>query len=532
MKHLKKILAIALVGILSTSVFAACGGKESKYKTRPNKVVVVYAKNAFGSDWITNIANEYMEKYNTDTYIELKQTVIPAEEKTKIETGIASGDLYLLDMHLEDGVSYYESLTDVLDSTVIGETKTVREKYQTLSYDYFKNSGSSEYVMKYQKISTMGFVYNKTTLNELFGDDYTLPRTTDELFEFGNSVTSKGAYLIVPSWGDNSDYLKYLWKAWFAQLIGTEAYEHYMNGEYKQGDAWIFDENSPSVVVSQKGAIKDWYEIIKKLFTKSNGYVHDDALSIDASTAHSVHVGISFGKNAKKAVFNVNGNYSEKESGWMLESQASAGKTQELGMMKIPVASAITKRTPSINSDEVLRQVIDYVDGNATAAPEGVTEEDVAIVREARYTGASYMAGGMVIPVCASNKSGAKDFLRYLASDEAAVIAAKTMKGLSFLPFGKVATEDEVGFKFSTFVKDCLKIDETTDKVVSSDSQEYGFIYYGGFGFYNPNAGDYSKNVYNESYVKDAEGFYNEQYAYFEGKWSAIVRNYNNSKNS
>lgn len=529
MKHLKKILAIVLVTILSTSLLAACGGNESKYKTRPNKVVVVYAKNAFGSDWITNIANEYMEKYNTDTYIELKQTVIPAEEKTKIETGIASGDLYLLDMHLEDGVSYYESLTDVLGSTVIGETKTVREKYQTLSYDYFKNSGSSEYVMKYQKISTMGFVYNKTTLKELFGDDYTLPRTTDELFSFGKSVTDKGAYLIVPSWSDNSDYLKYLWKAWFTQLVGTETYENYMNGKYYQGGEWVSDDTKATVIETQKDAIKDWYEIINKLFAKANGYVHDDGLSIDASTAHSVHAGISFGGNTKKAVFNVNGNYSEKESGWMLESQASVGKPQELGMMKIPVASAIIKRTSSIKSDEVLRQVIDYVDGNAATVPEGVTEEDVAVVKEARYTGASYMAGGMVVPKCATNKSGAKDFLRYLASDEAAVIAAKTMKGLSFLPFGKVATEEELGFETSTFVKDCAKIDATTTKVVSSDSQEYGFVYYGGFNLYNPNAGDYSKNIYNGSYAKTAEEFYTEQYNYFNAKWSTIVRNYKNS---
>lgn len=531
MKHLKKILAIALVGILSTSVFAACGGNKNKYSDRPNKVVVVYAKNAFGSDWITNIAETYMEKYNTDTYIELKQTVIPSEEKTKIETGIASGDLYLLDMHLEDGVASYESLTDVLDSTVTDESETVREKYQTLSYDYFKNSGSSEYVMKYQKISTMGFVYNKTTITELFGNDYTLPRTTDELFEFGKNVTNKGAYLIVPSWSDNSDYLKYLWKAWFAQLIGTETYEHYMNGEYKQGDEWIFDETKPSVIESQKDALKDWYEIINRLFTKSNGYIHEDGLSIDAASAHSVHAGIPFGGNTKKAVFNVNGNYSEKESDWMLKEQESKGKTQELGMMKIPVASAIIKRTPSITSDEVLRQVIDYVDGNATTIPDGVTEEDVAIVKEARYTGASYMSGGMVIPKCASNKSGAKDFLRYLASDEAAIIAAKTMKGLSFLPFGKVATEEELGFSLSTFAKDCAKIDETTAKVVSSDSQEYGFVYYGGFNLYNPNAGDYSKNVYNGTYTKTADEFYEEQYKYFSdsNKWTTIVRDYKNS---
>lgn len=532
---MKKLLALLIATLIVFSGTVGCkandNGALSQFKDRPNEVVVYYSSNAYGGDWLTKIAEKYMTTYNTDTYINVKKTVEQTSDLAKIESGVAVGDLYLLDMHLEDKIAYYEDLSDVYNSYPIGETeKKISEKLDPAYQNYYKNSGAYNYVMP--KTSVFGgynFAYNKTVLDNAFPDGYQLPRTTTEFVEFGDKLKDK-AYLLVNSFSDSSDYGKYMYAAWFAQMIGYEAYENFRMGRYydeAQGK-YVFDESAPTYYEKQRENIKDFYDILASIYAKDAGYIHSNSIDMTAMDAEAVLAGYGYGKNLKPAAFMINGTYVEQEMGWMLEEQIAANNPQEIRMMQMPVASQIIKRTPSIETDTELRLVIDYVDkvldGESATKPEGVTDADIEIVKEARSTCGLYMAGGMVIPKAANNKAGAKDFIRYLASDEAAVIAAQNTNGTDFLPFGKNVSEEELGTTRTAFMNDCIKIAKRTTKICSSDSQEYKFSYVTKIGiiYGNKTVSSYLADLYNgKALARDS--FYQTSYDEISTSWSRLV---------
>ena len=297
---------------------------------------------------------------------------------------------------------------------------------------------------------------------------------------------------------------------------------------------YIFDTAAPTVYSEYKGAVEDFYGIISSIYEQSNGYLHDNSVDMGAMDAEAVLAGLGFGKNEKLGAFMVQGAYVEQEMGWMLEEQSSKNNPQKIGMMQMPVASDIIKRTPSIENDAELRIVIDYVDkvlaGETASKPEGVEAADIEIVQEARSIGGTYMAGGMVIPKKAQNKAGAKDFIKYLASDEAAIIAAQNTNGVNLLPFGKQVTEEELGFERSSFMKECMKIDNAVSYVCSSDSQEYLFAYVSGIG---PTVSNdkislrkYLTKFYNGTNTLTPTAFYQENYNALANDWQRFVTEY------
>ena len=107
------------------------------------------------------------------------------------------------------------------------------------------------------------FAYNKTVLDSIFPNGYTLPRTTTEFIEFGNAIKDK-AYLLVNSFGDSSDYGKYMNQAWFAQLIGYEAYENFRMGRYfdETQNKFVFDASAPTYYTKYINSIKNFYDIL------------------------------------------------------------------------------------------------------------------------------------------------------------------------------------------------------------------------------------------------------------------------------
>lgn len=486
---MKKLVALLTALLIVLTGMVGCkgvddGGELAEFKNRPNEVIVYFASNAYGQDWINEIARKYMTDHNTDTFINVKKTVTQTEELAKIESGISVGDLYMLDCHLEEKVFAYESIADVYDSYPIGETeKKISEKILPAYLGYYTNSGAGDYIMPKASIGIgYQFAYNKTVLDSILPDGYTLPRTTNELLELGTKIKDD-AYLLINSFGDSSDYGKYMYNGWFAQLIGMEAYQNFRMGRYYDDATgkWLFNEEAPTYYEKQKEAIQEYVEILRNIYTLDNGYIHENSVDMTAMDAEAVFAGYGFGQNLKPGVFMINGSYVEQEMGWMLEEQKAVDNAQEIRMMQMPVASGIISRTPSISSDSELRTVIDYVDkvlmGESATKPEGVEDADIEIIKESRTISALYMAGGMVIPKAANNVEGAKDFIRYLASDEAAIIAARYTNGTNLLPFGKSVTEEELGFERTPFMKDCVEMEKKISNLCSSDSQEFKFTY-------------------------------------------------------
>jgi len=392
---MKKLLALLMSILIVFTGLVGCKSSDdgllSQYKNRPKEVIVYYSANAYGQDWIVNIAEKYMSTHNTDTYINIKKTVTQTEDLSRIEAGGAPGDLYMLDCHLEEKTFAYENISDVYDSYPIGETeKKISQKIEAPFVNYYKNSGASDYIMP--KTSILGgynFAYNKTILDTAFPEGYTLPRTTNEFIELGSKLKDH-AYLMISSFGDSTDYGIYLYKAWFAQLIGFEAFENFCDGRYydEVQEKYVFNETEPTFFATHKEELQEYYEIVKGIYLKENDYTHSNSLDMGAMDAEAVLSGIGYGENPKLGAFMIQGAYVEQEMGWMLESQKSAGKEQEIRMMQTPVASGIIKRTPSIETEDELRVVIDYVDkilaGETAEKPANVDDKDIEIIKEAR----------------------------------------------------------------------------------------------------------------------------------------------------
>ncbi len=458
---------MAVVGLAGCSTEKVTGLED--FKNRPKKVSVIYNANAYGKEWITQVAREYMTSHNQDTYIDLEQTVTPGTEYDKISTDSATGDLYLLDQHLYEIANNLENLDDVWDSYATGEegttgAKTIREKLSPLLKSYKDPRGTYAYTMPYSHGTTYGFVYNKTVLDAAFPNGYTLPRTTEELFEMGDALKSvdlaginmdQDVYLMACSLGDNNENLKYSQQVWFYQLMGYEAASQYYEGRYWDAtqEKYVFDETKPTVYEAYKDEIKEFYNILDKLMLADNKYVHKDAASMDNSFTSGTQAGAGFKQNKSKTVFKVDGPYFESEAQMFLKSLENRGQKQEMGMMRFPVASGIINRLSTVNDDATLRAVISYVDGDTTTKPAGVSDADIEAVKEARAFAPMYIGGGMAIPKTAANKAGAKDFIRFICSDKGQIASAKALNGLEIIPYGKVVTEEELGFKRSHFIE-------------------------------------------------------------------------------
>ena len=528
---MKKLLSLILSTLIIFTGLVGCtsndnGGELGSFRNRPKEVVVYYVSNAYGSHWITEIAKSYMTNHNTDTYINLKKTATQTSDLSKIESGVGVGDLYILGCHMEDRIAFYEDLSDVLNSYPIGEEgKTkIGDKLEEAYINYYNNSGATNFIIPHASISGgYNFAYNKSVLDRLFPDGYTLPRTTNEFIELGNQLKSKDSALLTCSFGDNSDYGALMFKAWFAQLIGFEAYEQFLDGKYydeTQGK-YVFDENKPTTYSKYQESIMDYFNILKTLYSKENAYIHENSGGLTAMKAEAVLADI----NEKSSPFMIQGGYVEQEMNVLLEGQKSKGKPQEIRMMQMPVASEIIKRTPSIKAkgDAGLREVIDYVDkifaGETPEKPAGVTDADIEIIKEARSICGSYLAGGMVVPKAAKNKDGAKDFLKYFASDEAAIIAARNANGLNLLPFSKDVSEEELGFKRTAFMNDCMRISNAITKVCSSDSQEHKFAYVTSFAPSAISVKTYVSRFFNGQNTQSIMDIYNDNYAEFANDW-------------
>lgn len=541
-KHIaKRTIALVFAALMAVGGLAGCNREKQtgleEFKNRPKKVSVIYNANAYGKEWITQIAKEYMTKHNTDTYIHLDQTVKPTEEFSKVQNDSASADLYLFDQHLQDLENNVEKLDDVWNSYAIGEenvtgAKLIKDKLSPLLKSWKDPRDVRSISIPYSQGTTYGFVYNKTVLDAAFPNGYTLPRTTDELFEMGDTLKAvdlagidekQDIYLMSCSYADTNENLRYSQDLWFTQIIGYEKAIQYGEGRYYDTttSTYVFDEEKPTIFEIYKSELQDFYNIVYKLTNAENGYVHKDAASMNYIYAGGAEAGAGFKANKSKTVFKVDGPYFESESKMFLESLKSRGEEQTMGMMHFPVASAIINRLATISDEETLREVISYVDGETTSKPEGVSDADIAEVRQARGLTPMFLGGGMVIPKTSANKDGAKDFIRYICSDEAAIVSAKTLNGLEILPYGKVVTNEELGFEKSNFIASVSKW-QTENLTLGNISGE--FSTWGDFslGKGTPTIG---ATIFNGRGVV-ADTWWQNAYNTYAYDWADRVRNY------
>ena len=450
---MKKFLCVVVSALLCVCAMGCVGTFDDgsgfkdfeKYESRPRSFTFSYYASGYGSDWVAAVAKDYMDNVNQNVYVNPKTSYDNNQARENIRQGIGY-DLYQLEVDMFRNSDYVADLSALYEKEVYGEPGVkVKDKIAPRWVDYY-NEGGKWYQLPQTTCTGWNWVYNKTLLDDKLGEgQYTLPRTTDEFFEFGDMLIEKGVFLTAFS-GDTTngaDYTPYAYQAWFAQMMGAEAYDHFFDGEYTTdgGHTWTFaSESAAELLATSATARTEAYRVAEKLATAGNHYMHSSSPSMQYTNVNNVvYGGKMFATTVAPFAFHYTGAWLETEVAPAIERGTITKK--DVRAMKMPVVSKITERLTTVNDDDTLRAVIDYVDGTTSTKPAGVSDEDITVVAEARGMVAELICRSFVVSKNAKNKDDILDFLAYLCSDRAQKIAAQATQGFNVLPYGYTPTD-------------------------------------------------------------------------------------------
>ncbi len=453
---LKKVLSLFLAVVMILSM-VACGGNKNPQANNgggdgpAGTLNIVAADFGYGITWLKALAQVYMAQ-NKNATIKVEGTVIPHQLLSQIEGGLAKYDLFFGTSELYLRSDYFVNLNDIYASTPAGETKTVAEKVGSLNsgFKYKDNYYSMPYVT-----SPIAMVVNDTTMKEIYGDNYTLPNTTDEMVKLFDELKTKGVYPFIDT--ASASYTSSLMKTWWTQY-DSAAYDNYFLGQYVDANGEIQKaQNGESL--EQPGKLKA-LELGAMLLNIDNGYNHQYADAMDFAEAQLVFCGHGYGNlDTKKVAFMPNGSWLENEMEMTL-----AEYPIEFRMFRVPVLSAMIENLPdkSVENDAELSALITAIDGGSTAISGTgyeVTQNDFDRVKEARsyvdHVSDGHQAG--IVKTC-KNVELAKDFMKFLASDAASSLVMKELGGLT-LAYGFTPSEDKT-VEVSGFIKSVYDVCE------------------------------------------------------------------------
>ncbi|MBQ8295424.1 MAG: hypothetical protein IJX87_03210 [Clostridia bacterium] len=482
-----RITGLLMAGIVATSIgFTACGGgKNAHYDADGNKVTdtskileIALWNSGLGRQWLDDLTEAFKEKNKG-----IAVSIIASGSQDTFYNTITSGakansfDLYFtygpayrkyFEGQYKNG-NYLESLDDVYGATPIGEDKTIAEKFPSYMLEEFKVN--DHYYSGIWQASANGLLYNHTEfaaheawkMNTATG----LPNTTNQLKALSQTImdtTREGStekytpFLHVPG------YPEYMWGAWWAQYEGVEKYGKFWDEEYYSYFADMYEngwDTSESVIYVQKGvnkALEAFYDIIAPEGRTMPG-------SNDTSTGAFSILQTNFLQG--EAMMMVNGGWLETE---MSKNQSGEQvKDRDVRFMKMPVLSSIVETLEdNYMTDTQLSQVIDYIDGGETGeCPITISDNDLARIREARQV--TYTSGLEIttqIPSYAEGKGLAKEFLKFLYSNEGAEIYIKSTKQVPPWYTGDVDKIDTSNW--STFSKSHLELQKNATYIYKS----------------------------------------------------------------
>lgn len=510
---MKKFLALTLALLMLLSM-SACGGNTNvtqsqggETKDGPSGTLnIVAADFGYGINWLKALAQLYMAQ-NSNATIKVEGTVIPHQLLSQIEGGLSKYDLFFgtTGLHTQGAEGIFVNLNDVYAATPEGEDKTVEEKVGTLaaSFQYKGNYYSVPYVL-----SPEGLVVNDTTMKSIYGDNYTLPNTTDEMLALFDELKTKDVYPYIDSIG----YTGGMIETWWAQY-DSEGYENYFLGQY-------VDENGETQKamngesLTQEGK-KIAMELASLLMDPANGYNHAYASSMDFAEAQLVFCGHGYGSiDTKQVAFMSNGAWLENE----MEATLSEYPI-EFRMFRVPVLSAIIEKCPdgSIADDAELSALITAIDAGSTSlSGEGyeVTQNDFDKIYEARFkvahVSSAHQAG--IVSTCQSVDL-AKDFLLFMASNQASSVVMNELGGLT-LSYGFMPTAEKLS-NYSSFIQSVYAVADGATYLNSHGTDGISGLHM----TYNPN-GYWGILISGE---KTGLQIYNEDIAQYTSEWAYLL---------
>lgn len=466
-KITKQMMALLMVCMLSVALLAGCGGKGGNgAKVDAEALVLTVAKLGYGDQWLIDLAKAYEEKTGTTVQViskvgESGLSAIKGEMQSQAsETDIFFTraaeffkSIYRGAVSI-DGQEYeceFADLTDVYMTKPDGEDgKTILEKMDVAFEEYYNVDGKY-YGLPWAE-SVMSIVRNKNVWDTLGLTDGDMPYTTDEMFALADKVKAEGVAPFIYSL--ESEYYSSVAPVWFAQYEGSESMNYFYNGLDPVG------ENSSNLYAydGQVEALK----VVERLVNEDNGYHHEMSASSSFTDMQSTFL-------LDQALFCVNGSWLEIEMG-------ENYKDSNIDFIKMPLISSIIDKLDTVNDDATLSAVVKYVDGDAESAPAGVSEEDIEVVRDARN--ASYSQSGFdhtaLIPAYSNKVDEAKEFLKFMYSDEGLNIYYKSTSGAQ-LPLECTAGYD-ASIEVSTFRQNINELLEE-GKVCPYDGQCKSKVY-------------------------------------------------------
>ena len=447
---LKKMLSLLLAIVMLLSM-AACGGNKNQNNPNANggdgpagTLNIVAADFGYGINWLKALAQVYMAQ-NKNATIKVEGTVIPHQIISQIEGGLAKYDMIFSTSELYLSKDYFVNLNDIYASAPEGETKTIAEKVGSLNsgFQYKGDYYSMPYVM-----SPTSMVVNDTTMKEIYGDNYTLPNTTDEMMKLFDELKTKGVYPFIDT--PSAAYTSALVQTWWAQY-DISGYDNYYLGQYVDENGQTQKAmNGESLI--QPGKLKA-LKLAATLLNVENGYNHRYADAMDFAEAQLVFCGHGYGNiDTKKVAFMPNGSWLENEMETTL-----AEYPVEMRMFRTPVFSAIIETLPdkSVADDAELSALITAIDAGSTALSGTgyeVTQNDFDKVKTARsyvnHVSDGHQVG--IVKTC-QNQELAKDFLKFMASDAASSLVMKELGGLT-LAYGFMPSDDKTA-NVSSFIQ-------------------------------------------------------------------------------
>lgn len=438
MKRIICLLAAAVLAMASIGSLTAC--KKKKIDTDTH--IEIYAYNAgYGMDWIFAAAEAFTAKkaeegvtvtfdIDGDSLMQQETLIAAGPNNTTVDLFIAGGRTGAALARMGDTVlKGYDNVVEPLDEVY----SAVMENGQTYEEKMLENSRPEKVNGHYYDVpwvhSLMGILYNQDLFTKA-GITQT-PRTTAELVEVCNTLKQKGYEPFVFS--SDTGYWNYLRDVWWMQYEGAQGISNFYNGISVDAQGNL---SRSKEIFRQPGRLESLYALYELIEYKPSGdFIHENVNTMTFTDAQAEMI-------LGNGVMIPNGDWFENE---MKSVEEEDKNHYDIRFLPTPVLSSLAYipegasdsdiRTPKckvINTEELLRAVIDVVDqadktGEADFSPLqklGVDTEseeflsDYEVIRDARHMYNTSSNLCMFIPVYATAKDIAKEFLIFLGSDE------------------------------------------------------------------------------------------------------------------
>ena len=489
-KQVKLICLFLALAMTSLPFLTSC--KFEQQKDIEGELTIAIYQAGFGVEFLDEMIKGYTAK-NPNVKINTPITFIgdtPAIDMIKSGPDDNGVDLFIAGPVLaadlvEQGdtiVKSYdpilEDLSDVFNSKAYGDEITIKEKmYASVagSVEYQANLNKFPQYEKYQgKVYSLPWAYGPggLILNKNFFDahpEYKVPNTSNELQALVEKIyndcvagkpDSEKVYPVIWAGSNASAYWRYITSVWIAQYDGLASWDRFIRTVDESGNYSDSVFNTPGMLKALEALAPIIAE--KNCYPNSVGTLHTDAQ-------------VQFMRG--KAAMLPSGDWTERET---LDSNSFGTKgADDIVMIRTPVVSALGEKLGI--TDAQLSAVVSAVDEGKTSV-DGISAEVFNAVKEARFITANCdFNHNIVIPAYSNAIDVAKDFIKYMFSDEGLHIFLKYANG--FMPY-KLELTDEEYSALSPFAKSTYDLGKTAT-MIAMDYTKSPIFYRNNLQLYN-----------------------------------------------